>query len=80
MPRKTYTEAFKRDAVSLHESTPGTTINAIASALGINRNSLRSWLGAFGTGIKTNDAGEKSRQSRCHNQHHRTQAKCFHDH
>lgn len=59
MPRKTYTEAFKRDAVSLYESTPGTTINAIASDLGINRNSLRSWLGAFGTGTKTNAAGEK---------------------
>ncbi|MCT2252790.1 transposase, partial [Corynebacterium sanguinis] len=39
MPRKTYTEQFKRDAVSLYESTPGATINAIASDLGVNRNS-----------------------------------------
>ncbi|MEX3564615.1 transposase, partial [Corynebacterium phoceense] len=52
MPRKTYTEQFKRDAVSLYESTPGATLNAIASDLGVNRNSLRTWLDAFGTGTK----------------------------
>ena len=46
MPRKTYTEQFKRDAVSLYESTPGATLNAIASDLGVNRNSLRTWLAA----------------------------------
>ncbi|WP_342318484.1 IS3 family transposase [Corynebacterium mayonis] len=59
MPRKTYTEQFKRDAVTLYESTPGATINAIASDLGVNRNSLRTWLDAFGTGTKTNANGEK---------------------
>ena len=59
MPRKTYTEQFKRDAVSLYESTPGATINAIASDLGVNRNSLRTWLDAFGTGTTTNANGEK---------------------
>ncbi|MDR7329881.1 transposase [Corynebacterium guangdongense] len=59
MPRKTYTEQFKRDVVSLYESTPGATINAIASDLGVNRNSLRTWLDAFGTGTKTNANGEK---------------------
>ncbi len=59
MPRKTYTERFKRDAVSLYESTPGATINAMASDLGVNRNSLRSWLDAFGTRTKTNANGEK---------------------
>ena len=59
MPRKTYTEQFKRDAVSLYESTPGATINAIASDLGINRNSLRTWLDTFGTGTRTNSSGEK---------------------
>lgn len=59
MPRKTYTERFKHDAVSLYESTPGATINAIASDLGVNRNSLRSWLDTFGTGTKTNANGEK---------------------
>ena len=26
MPRKTYTERFKRDAVALYESTPGATV------------------------------------------------------
>ena len=45
--------------VSLYESTPGATINAIASGLGVNRNFLRTWLDAFGTGIKTNANGEK---------------------
>ena len=59
MPRKTYTEQFKRDAVVLYESTPGATINAIASDLGVNRNSLRTWLDSFGTGTKTNANGEK---------------------
>ena len=59
MPRKTYTEQFKRDAVSLYESTPGAAINAIASDLGVNRNSLRTWLDSFGTGTKTNANGEK---------------------
>ncbi len=59
MPRKTYTEQFKRDAVALYESTPGATINAIASDLGVNRNSLSTWLDSFGTGTKTNAYGEK---------------------
>src|SRR5699024_5204265 len=59
MPRKTYTEQFKRDAVALYGSTPGATINAIASDLGINRNSLRTWLDTFGTGTKTKANGEK---------------------
>ncbi|GAB2497810.1 Transposase [Corynebacterium atrinae] len=59
MPRKTYTEHFKRDAVSLYESTPKATINTISSDLGINRNSLRAWLDTFGTGTKTNTDGEK---------------------
>ena len=59
MPRKTYTEQVKRDAVALYESTPGATINAIASDLGVNRDSLRCWLGAFGTGTKTNSDDEK---------------------
>ena len=59
MPRKTYTERFKRDAVSLYESTPGATINAIASDLGGSRNSLRSGVDAFGPGTKTNANGGK---------------------
>ncbi|WP_080792705.1 transposase [Corynebacterium pacaense] len=59
MPRKTDTEQFKRDAVSFSESNPAATINAIASDLGVNRNSLRTWLDAFGTGTTTNANGEK---------------------
>ncbi len=59
MPRKTYTEQFKRDAVVLYASTPGATINAIASDLGVNRNSLRTWLDSFSTGTTTNANGEK---------------------
>ncbi len=45
MPRKTYTEQFKRDAVSLYESTPGATINAIASDLGVE---VARWSGLSG--------------------------------
>ena len=59
MPRKTYTEQFKREAVVFYESTPGATINAIASDLGVNRNCLRTWLDSFGTGTKTDADGEK---------------------
>ena len=43
----------------MYESIPGATINAIASDLGINRNFLRTWLDAFGTGTTTTANGEK---------------------
>lgn len=59
MARQTYTEEFKRDAVALYESTPGVTIRSIAEDLGINRSTLSTWLNVFGTGTKTNAAGDK---------------------
>ena len=59
MAGKTYTEEFKRDAVALYETSPGATISSIAEDLGINRSTLSSWLNVFGTGTKTNAAGDK---------------------
>lgn len=43
----------------MYESAPAATLNAIAADLGVNRNFLRTWLDAFGTGTKTNANGEK---------------------
>lgn len=40
MPLKTYSEQFKRDAVALYASTDGASLNSVAAALGINRNTL----------------------------------------
>ena len=37
MPSKTYTEEFKRDAVTLYENSVGASIQTIATDLGINR-------------------------------------------
>lgn len=57
MPAKTYTEQFRRDAVALYENTPGATYNQIAADLGINRNTLKNWVSALGTGSKTSKDG-----------------------
>ncbi|HHU68594.1 transposase, partial [Corynebacterium sp.] len=35
MPIKTYTEEFRRDAVALYENSPGVSINALATELGV---------------------------------------------
>ncbi len=53
MPRKTYSEEFKRDAVALYENSTGTSIQTIATDLGINRNTLQNWLQKYGTGART---------------------------
>ena len=45
MPKNTYTEQFKRDAVALYENTPGASMKTIAAELGINRNTLKNWAG-----------------------------------
>ena len=37
MPRKVYTEQFKRDAVAMFESNPDTSMRKVAEELGINR-------------------------------------------
>ena len=53
MARKDYSEEFRRQAVDLHESTPGATVRGIAEDLGIVRGTLRHWLEVYGTGKKT---------------------------
>ena len=55
----TYSEVFKRDAVSLFESSLEVVINVIASYLEVGCNSLCSWLDTLGTVAKTNTDGEK---------------------
>ena len=53
MARKNYSEEFRRQAVDLYESTPGATVRGIAEDLGIVRGTLRHWLEAYGSGMKT---------------------------
>lgn len=40
---KRYTEAFKRDAIALVDSS-GKTVTAVARELGVSSESLRGWL------------------------------------
>ncbi|GIM94347.1 transposase [Paractinoplanes toevensis] len=44
MANKHYPAQFKADAVALYRSRPGATIASIAGDLGINRETLRSWV------------------------------------
>lgn len=44
MVNKHYPEQFKADAVALYRSRPGATIAQIADDLGVNRETLRSWV------------------------------------
>jgi transposase len=46
MVNKHYPAQFKADAVALFRSRPGATIASIADDLGINRETLRSWVRA----------------------------------
>lgn len=56
MPRKNYTEEFRREAVELYEHTPGATLRAVAADLGISRGTLAQWRHAQGyTGPRTDD-------------------------
>jgi transposase len=61
MARKNYSDEFRRQAVDLYESTPGATVRGIADDLGIERGTLRHWLGLFGTGKKTAADGTMTR-------------------
>lgn len=54
MPIKTYSEEFRCDAVALCENSRGVSINALATELGVNRNTLQAWLKKDGTGARTN--------------------------
>jgi transposase len=44
MASKHYPVEFKADAVALYRSRPGATIASIADDLGVNRQTLRSWV------------------------------------
>jgi len=46
MVNKHYPVQFKADAVALYRSRPGSTIAQIADDLGVNRETLRSWVRA----------------------------------
>ncbi|MET9301289.1 transposase [Micromonospora aurantiaca] len=46
MVNKHYPAQFKADAVALYRSRPGTTIAQVADDLGVNRETLRSWVRA----------------------------------
>jgi transposase len=46
MVNKHYPAQFKADAVALYRSRPGATIASIADDLGVNRETLRSWVRA----------------------------------
>jgi transposase len=61
MARKNYSEEFRRQAVELYESTAGATVRGIAEDLGVERGTLRHWLGLCGTGKKTAADGTLTR-------------------
>ena len=44
MVMKHYAAQFRADAVALYRSRPGATIAQIADDLGVNRETLRSWI------------------------------------
>lgn len=46
MANKHHPAQFKADAVALYRSRPGTTMAQIADDLGVNRETLRSWVRA----------------------------------
>ena len=46
MVNKHYPQQFKADAVGLYRTRPGATIASIADDLGVNRETLRSWVRA----------------------------------
>ncbi len=48
MANKHYPQQFKADAVALYRTRPGATIALIADDLGVNRETLRSWVRADG--------------------------------
>jgi transposase len=68
MANKHYPVQFKADAVALYRSRPGATIASIADDLGVNRETLRSWVrldderrGAGPRPVRAVSAGEPAR-------------------
>ncbi|TXS07094.1 IS3 family transposase, partial [Streptomyces sp. wa22] len=61
MVMKNYPPQFKADAVALYESRPDATIRSVAADLGINPETLRSWVRAAGVsrprGRRTQEPG-----------------------
>jgi transposase len=55
--RKTYSDEFRRDAVELYRSTPGTTVVGIAGDLGIMDTTMSAWLKAAGVPVRSRHAG-----------------------
>lgn len=56
MPRKNYTDEFRREAVELYEHTPGATLRGVAADLGVSRGTLAQWRREQGyTGPRTDD-------------------------
>ena len=53
MPRRSFSEEFKRDAVAMYENDPDVSMSQVSKDLGINRATLRYWIDQFGTGKKT---------------------------
>jgi transposase len=43
---KHHPQQFKDDAVALYRSRPGATITSVADDLGVNRETVRSWVRA----------------------------------
>ena len=60
MPSKTYSEEFQRDAVALYENSPGTSIQTIATDLGVNRATLANWVKKYGTAAPTENPSPAS--------------------
>jgi transposase len=54
MPKNTYSDEFKADAVRLYETTEGASYSSISEDLGIARGTLRSspWKWCFCLSIK----------------------------
>lgn len=44
MPKNTYTDEFKADAVRLYEDTKGASFSSISTDLGISRATLKNWV------------------------------------
>ena len=44
MPRNTYSDEFKADAVRLYETTEGASYSSISEDLGIARGTLKTWV------------------------------------
>src|SRR5512132_4087137 len=63
MVMKHYPAQFKADAVALYRSRPGATIAQIADDLGINRETLRSWVRADDQRRGTGASGGPARQA-----------------